>query len=84
MRHPGYADLHLVAALPVAAYVEYLTPSPYTEDILHNPIKMNQDGLLEIPTTPGLGIELDYSTVERMSGMRSLGEIRLSNVRAHH
>ena len=64
------ADLHLVAALPVASYVEYLTPSPYIEDILHNPIKMNQDGLLEIPTAPGLGIELDYHAVERMSGMK--------------
>ena len=63
------ADLHLVAALPVATYVEYLTPSPYIEDILQNPIKMNKDGLLEIPTAPGLGIELDYRAVERMAGL---------------
>jgi len=64
------ADLHLVAALPVATYVEYLSPSPYIEDILQSPIKMNKDGLLEIPTAPGLGIELDYRAVERMAGMK--------------
>jgi hypothetical protein len=31
------ADLHLVAALPVARYVEYLTPSRYIEEIVRRP-----------------------------------------------
>ncbi len=63
------ADLHLVSALPVATYVEYITPSPYIEDILQTPFKLTEDGLLEIPSGPGLGIELDYQALERMSGL---------------
>ena len=61
------ADLHLVAALPVARYVEYITPSPYIEDILMTPFKLDSDGLLTIPKRPGLGIELDLVALEKMS-----------------
>ncbi len=61
------ADLQLVAALPVATYVEYITPSPYIEDILITPFKLDQDGMLAIPTAPGLGIELNDDAVKRMS-----------------
>src|SRR5580700_8893345 len=28
------ADLHLTAALPVARYVEFLTPSPYVDELI--------------------------------------------------
>jgi L-alanine-DL-glutamate epimerase-like enolase superfamily enzyme len=52
------ADLHLVAALPVARWVEYLTPSPYIEDIIARPFQLDENGLLPISTEPGLGIEL--------------------------
>src|SRR5215210_1219053 len=51
------ADLHLVGALPVARWVEYLTPSPYIEAIVATPFRLDADGMLPIPTTPGLGIE---------------------------
>jgi len=61
------ADLALVAALPVATYVEYITPSPYVEDILQAPFKLDDDGMLTIPTAPGLGIELDLDMLARMS-----------------
>jgi D-galactarolactone cycloisomerase len=61
------ADLQLVAAMPVATYVEFITPSPYIEKILVTPFQIDQDGLLAIPTAPGLGIELDFDAVERMS-----------------
>ncbi len=64
------ADLQLVAALPVATYVEYITPSPYIEDILQNPFKLDKEGMLAIPSAPGLGIELDYQALERMSGLK--------------
>jgi len=53
------ADLHLVAALPVAGWVEYLTPSPFIEEIIVTPFKLDADGMLPVPTTPGLGIELN-------------------------
>jgi D-galactarolactone cycloisomerase len=61
------ADLALVASMPVATYVEYITPSPYIEKILTTPFQLNADGLLAIPTGPGLGIELDRDAVGRMS-----------------
>ena len=62
------ADLHLAAAHPTARWVEYITPSPYIEDILTEPFQLDDDGLLTIPTTPGLGIELDRERVRRYSG----------------
>lgn len=61
------ADLHLAAALPVAPYVEYLTPSPYIEDILVDPIRLDDEGMLPVPSTPGLGIELNQDVLNYMS-----------------
>jgi D-galactarolactone cycloisomerase len=61
------ADLHLVAALPVARWVEYLTPSAYIEEIIATPFKLDADGMLPIPTGPGLGIELDPDGVAKHS-----------------
>jgi D-galactarolactone cycloisomerase len=59
------ADLHLAAAIPVARYVEYLTPAPYIEQILKTPFQLDSDGHLPIPTTPGLGIEIDREALRR-------------------
>ncbi|MBB31356.1 MAG: mandelate racemase [Gemmatimonadetes bacterium] len=62
------ADLHLAAAHPTARWVEYITPSPYIERILTEPFELDEDGLLTIPTGPGLGIELDHNKVRQFSG----------------
>jgi L-alanine-DL-glutamate epimerase-like enolase superfamily enzyme len=59
------ADLHLSAAMPVARYVEYLTPSPYLEEIITQPFKVDAEGYLPIPTRPGLGIELNREGLKR-------------------
>jgi L-alanine-DL-glutamate epimerase-like enolase superfamily enzyme len=59
------ADLHLVAAVPVARYVEYLTPTPYIDDLITVPFKPDADGLLQIPQKPGLGIELNREALKR-------------------
>jgi D-galactarolactone cycloisomerase len=61
------ADLHLVASMPVARYVEYITPSPYIEDILATPFKLDNDGCLPIPMQPGLGIQLDTDYLSKLS-----------------
>jgi L-alanine-DL-glutamate epimerase-like enolase superfamily enzyme len=66
------ADLHLVGALPVARWVEYLTPSPFIEDIIAAPFTLDADGLLPIPTAPGLGIALNPEAIARYSGGRVL------------
>jgi L-alanine-DL-glutamate epimerase-like enolase superfamily enzyme len=59
------ADLHLAAAMPVARYVEYLTPSPYLEEIITEPFKVDAEGCLPIPDRPGLGIELNREALKR-------------------
>jgi L-alanine-DL-glutamate epimerase-like enolase superfamily enzyme len=59
------ADLHLVASIPVARYVEYLTPSPYVEDIITQPFRVDADGYLPIPDRPGLGIELNQEALKK-------------------
>ncbi len=58
------ADLHLSAAMPVARYVEYLTPSPYLEDIVAVPFQVDAEGYLPIPDRPGLGIELNREALK--------------------
>ena len=62
------ADLHLAAANPTARWVEYITPSPYIEEIITTPFSLDEDGLLAIPQGPGLGIELDREKLLRYSG----------------
>ncbi len=62
------ADLHLAAALPVARFVEYLTPAPYLEEIIVTPFQLDAEGLLPIPTAPGLGVELNRDALARYAG----------------
>ncbi len=62
------ADLHLAAAIPVAKYVEYLTPAPYIDEILTEPFRLDGDGYLTIPEGPGLGIEVDAEALRRFGG----------------
>jgi L-alanine-DL-glutamate epimerase-like enolase superfamily enzyme len=61
------ADLHLAAAMPVARYVEYITPAPYIDELAATPFTLDAEGMLPIPMGPGLGIELDPDAVERLS-----------------
>jgi L-alanine-DL-glutamate epimerase-like enolase superfamily enzyme len=61
------ADLHLAAAMPVARWVEYITPSAYIEEIAAQPFVLDENGMLPIPTGPGLGIELDPDGLKRLS-----------------
>ena len=59
------ADLHLTASLPVARYVEFLTPSPYMDELVATPFRPDADGFLTIPDKPGLGIELNRDALEK-------------------
>jgi D-galactarolactone cycloisomerase len=59
------ADLHLTAAVPVAKYVEYLTPTPYIDDLILNPLKPDAEGYLQVPAGPGLGILLNPEALRR-------------------
>src|SRR5438067_132592 len=60
------ADLHLSAAMPVARYVEYLTPCVYLDEIITVPFRPDAEGYLTIPNKPGLGIELNREALKRL------------------
>ena len=57
------ADLQLASAFPDTDLVEYLTGSPYVDEIRVGGWRLDQDGMLAIPDTPGLGLELDVDAV---------------------
>ncbi len=59
------ADLQFSASIPIAHYVEYLTPCAYIDEILADPFALDADGMLAIPTAPGLGVEIDPDRLKR-------------------
>ncbi|HIG55221.1 MAG TPA: mandelate racemase/muconate lactonizing enzyme family protein [Candidatus Latescibacteria bacterium] len=63
------ADLQLVAAVPTARWVEYITPAPYVEDIVAEPFTLDADGLLTISEEPGLGVKWNSDGIKAHSGM---------------
>ena len=61
------ADLQLASALPGTELVEYLTGSPYIDDVVAEPWRLDADGMLAIPGTPGLGVAIDHDRVAHHS-----------------
>ncbi|MEZ4861283.1 MAG: mandelate racemase/muconate lactonizing enzyme family protein [Caldilineaceae bacterium] len=59
------ADLHLAGAFANTDFVEYLTGSPYIDAIVAAPWQLDADGMLAIPSGPGLGIELDLDALQQ-------------------
>ncbi len=59
------ADLALSAAMPVARWVEFQTGVPYIEELIDPPFRLDADGLLAVPTGPGLGIQLNRDALAR-------------------
>ena len=66
------ADLHLASAVPNTQFVEYLTGSPFIDEITLGGWKLDAEGMLNVPTGPGLGLELDPDQVEKYTGIRNL------------
>jgi L-alanine-DL-glutamate epimerase-like enolase superfamily enzyme len=62
------ADLHLASAFPDTDLVEYLTGSPFIDYIKVGGWKMDEDGMLAIPNSPGLGLELDVDLIKKYTG----------------
>ncbi len=57
------ASLHLVAATPNAVILEYdRTYNPLQTELATNPLVV-RDGTVELPTGPGLGVEVDWDFV---------------------
>ena len=63
------ADLQLVAAVPTARWVEFITPSPYIDDLVEEPFKLDADGMLAIPAGPGLGVRWSAAGIRSHSGL---------------
>lgn len=61
------ADLQLVAAVPTARWVEYITPAPYIEDLVLEPFDLDAEGLLTIPEAPGLGMRWNPEGVKKFA-----------------
>jgi D-galactarolactone cycloisomerase len=61
------ADLHLVAALPVGKWIEFHQPSDVIDAVVAEPFVIDKDGMMAVPTGPGLGIELDWDGIRRLS-----------------
>ncbi len=66
------ADLQLASAFPATHLVEYLTGSPFIDDITVGGWQLDSDGMLAIPSSPGLGLELDPDLVYKYTGDRAL------------
>ncbi len=62
------ADLQLVAATGNARWVEYITPAPYIEDLLLQPIRLTADGMIDIPCGPGLGMQWNPDGIAKFTG----------------
>jgi L-alanine-DL-glutamate epimerase-like enolase superfamily enzyme len=50
--------------------VEYLTGSPFIDDLVERKWELDESGMLQVPNGPGLGISLDLDAVERHTGER--------------
>jgi L-alanine-DL-glutamate epimerase-like enolase superfamily enzyme len=61
------ADLQLSAAVQTADLVEYITGSPYVDELIVGGWTLDADGCLDIPQTPGLGIRLDRDALREMT-----------------
>lgn len=64
------ADLHLASASRNTDLVEYLTGSPFIDDLVETRWKLDSEGTLAVPTGAGLGISLDMDAVEKHTGQR--------------
>ena len=62
------ADLQLASAFPATELVEYITGSPYIDELPAEPWQLDADGALAIPSAPGLGVKLNPDAVEKYCG----------------
>jgi D-galactarolactone cycloisomerase len=62
------SDLHLASACRNTDMVEYLTGSPFIDDLVEGGWKLDAEGLLKVPEGPGLGVTLNLDAVARHTG----------------
>ena len=57
------ADLQLASAFPETDLVEYLDGSPFIDEIVADPWRLDAGGMLQIPDAPGLGLKFNPDAV---------------------
>lgn len=62
------SDLQIASAFPDTNLVEYLTGSPFIDEIAAGGWHLDADGMLPIPDKPGLGLEIDADALAACSG----------------
>ena len=66
------ADLQLASAFAGTDLVEYITGSPYVDELNANRWQLDDQGMLVIPDEPGLGFELDMDALMKYTRGQSL------------
>jgi L-alanine-DL-glutamate epimerase-like enolase superfamily enzyme len=66
------ADLQLASAFRDTDLVEYLTGSPFIDVIPVGGWRLDRDGMLPIPDSPGLGVRLDPDEVAKYTDGKRL------------
>jgi D-galactarolactone cycloisomerase len=61
------ADLQIAAAMSNTEVVEFIGGSAYVDGLLTEPFKLDSEGYLEIPMSPGIGVSLDPAKVAKYS-----------------
>jgi L-alanine-DL-glutamate epimerase-like enolase superfamily enzyme len=60
------ANMHFIASIPNGGLLEFdQNPNPLRSELFEEPIEVSADGKVRLPETPGLGVRLNQSTVDR-------------------
>ncbi len=65
------ADLQLASAFRDTDLVEYLTGSPFIDEIAAGGWQLDDEGMLAIPATAGLGIDINLDALAEYTGLSS-------------
>lgn len=63
------SDLQIASAFADTDLVEYLTGSPFIDELAVGGWKLDTEGMLAIPDRPGFGLEIDLDALERYTGV---------------
>jgi L-alanine-DL-glutamate epimerase-like enolase superfamily enzyme len=67
------SDLQMASAFADTDLVEYLTGSPFIDELAVGGWRLDEDGMLPIPDKPGLGVEIDLDKLAGFSRENVLG-----------
>jgi D-galactarolactone cycloisomerase len=62
------SDLQISSAFSDTDLVEYIAGSPFVDELVASPWKLDTDGMLPIPDKPGLGIDINVAALAEFSG----------------